>query len=186
MENANGSSGGGKVSYPVIYPIGALLFVGVCLALEHFDGGVVSHHLLNSSDMPAFSNWWGLLSLPLLGVLFANRAAATQSESRLLNAPTNMLAGFVGALIYGAMMATTFSMGAESLTGTLFMGLLLIALILPVYRVEYVFGFVVGMTYTFGGVLPVLVSIVFGSLSFVTRWVFRAVKARFTGKTNRT
>ena len=32
MENANDSSGGGKLGYPVIYPLGALLFVGVCLA----------------------------------------------------------------------------------------------------------------------------------------------------------
>ena len=186
MENANDSSGGGKLGYPVIYPLGALLFVGVCLAFEHFDGGVVSHHLLNSLDMPACSNWWGMLTLPLLGVLFANRAAATQSESRLLNAPTNMLVGFMGALIYGAMMATTFSLGAESLTGIFFMGLIMIALVLPVYRVEYVFGFVVGMTYTFGGVLPVLVSIVFGSVSLVTRWIFRAVKAKFTSSTDNT
>ncbi len=62
----------------------------------------------------------------------------------------------------------------------------MIALVLPVYRVEYVFGFVVGMTYTFGGVLPVLVSIVFGSVSLVTRWIFRAVKAKFTSSTDNT
>ena len=36
------------------------------LTWEHFHGGIRSHHFLNSADMPAISNAWGALLLPLL------------------------------------------------------------------------------------------------------------------------
>ena len=184
MELKDAARGARENSFSVAYPIGALLFVGACLALEHFDGGVVSHHLLNSADMPAFSNWWGLLTLPLLGVLFASRAGKIQSESRILYAPSKMLMAFVGALIYGAMLSIAFTLDAESIRDILFFGLILISIILPVYRIEYAFGFVVGMTYTFGGVLPVVFAIVFGALSFISRWIFMSAKSLIVGNKN--
>jgi hypothetical protein len=39
--------------------------VGI-LAWEYLNGGFRSHHLLANPDLPAVSNWWGLLVIPLL------------------------------------------------------------------------------------------------------------------------
>ena len=36
------------------------------LAWNHYHGGVPSHHILHREDLPAISNWWGGLLLPLL------------------------------------------------------------------------------------------------------------------------
>lgn len=47
--------------------------------------------------------------------------------------------------------------------------------VLPVYRIECIFGFVVGMTFTFGAVLPTLVAVVFAAVSVVAHFIFRAV-----------
>lgn len=72
-------------------------------------------------------------------------------------------------------MAASFELGVDPVTSGLFMGLVLVALALPIYRAEYVLGFVMGMTLTFGGVLPALVATVFASLSFLARLAYRFV-----------
>lgn len=43
------------------------------------------------------------------------------------------------------------------------------------YRIECIFGFVVGMVFTFGTVLPALVAVVFAAVSVVVHFVLRAI-----------
>jgi hypothetical protein len=52
----------------------------------------------------------------------------------------------------------------------------------PVYRAEYVLGFVVGMTFTFGAVIPLLVALLVGTVSLVARYGFRAVARVVRGR----
>jgi len=89
--------------------------------------------------------------------------------------PVTVLAALLGALIYGAAMAASFSLGAESITTAMFVGLFVCGLVLPVYRAEYTFGFVVGMTVTFGGVIPLLVASVVAAVSFAVRYLVSKV-----------
>ncbi len=46
--------------------ISGFVFTSVFIFREYFNGGVVSHNLLAREDLPAISNWWGLLTVPLL------------------------------------------------------------------------------------------------------------------------
>lgn len=55
----------------------------------------------------------------------------------------------------------------ESVTSTLFIGLLPLALLLPVHRSECLLGFVLGMSVAFGAVLPTL----FGSIMALATFV---------------
>ncbi len=80
-----------------------------------------------------------------------------------------MLLALLGALVYGAAMATSFGLGAQNITFAALVGLFISALVFPVYRAEYVLGFVVGMTTTFGGVLPLIVAVVVTLFSFASR-----------------
>jgi hypothetical protein len=43
--------------------------------------------------------------------------------------------------------------------------------VFPVYRAEYIFGFVVGMTIAFGSVIPLAFALFFATVSFVLRRV---------------
>ena len=151
-----------------MFAFGALLFVAGCLTLEHMRGGVVSHHLLADPNLPAISNWFGALTLPALGALFGYRLALTKRSRAMFTI-------FAIALLYGAVLAGTFAYDAPHLTNTMFMALAPLAVLLPIYRIEYVFGFVVGTTYTFGGVLPLLIWVVFGTMSYVLRWVIKTL-----------
>ena len=137
-----------------------------------FHGGIASHHFLNRADMPAVSNGWGLLLCPaiswFLGGIALRRSIATAAAATI-NAPGGQTeaAGLArrrvrrifAELLFGASLAATFSLGYRDVTSILFFGVLLLALVFRVYRAECVcVGFVLGMTFTFGAILPALVA----------------------------
>ena len=150
------------------------------LAWEHFHGGIASHHFLHRADMPAVPNAWGLLLLPVmswfLGAIPLRRSMAT-AAAVTINAPggqaeaaglaRGVFVGFFAGLLFGASLAATFSLGYQDVTSILFFGMLLLALVFRVYRAECVLGFVLGMTFTFGAILPALVASVTAVISVV-------------------
>lgn len=148
--------------------LAGLAFAGVHLFAEFLSGGVVSHHLLADPELPAVSNWFGLLTLPLLCAL-AGRRLALQAPGR---ARRRSIGAALGALLWGAGLALAFETGADAVAEGLFLGLFGLALLLPLHRAECLAGLVLGMTWTFGGVLPVLVAAVVATAS----WVFAAVR----------
>ncbi|MBQ5945909.1 hypothetical protein [Massilia sp. ST3] len=134
------------------------------LAWQHAGTGVPAHHLLAREDMPAISNWWGLLLLPLLTWI-----AASRIEHRFKGAAlaAGAAPGFCAGLLFGAAIAFFFSSGRADLCEYLMQGLLLLALFVPIYRAEAVLGFVFGLTFAFGPVLPVLVASVLAVIGYV-------------------
>ena len=111
------------------------------LAWEHFHGGIRNHYFLNSADMPAISNAWGALLLPALAwflLAFIQKRIALNSGAKNSpqKLPTSIVVGFLGALLFGILLSASFTHGHETVTEYLFMGVLLLALLLPVYRAE--------------------------------------------------
>ncbi len=160
---------------PAFLALSSLVFGAAVLAHEYFNGGVPSHHLLDRPDLPAISNWFALVVLPLLGWLLGVRLRNHLITSTGSGSAKGIWAGLVCSLLYGAAMAIFFELGTSAVISGLFFGLFLLAAVLPIYRVECIFGFVVGMTFTFGAVLPTLVAVVFAAVSVVLHFVFRAV-----------
>ncbi|AND69222.1 hypothetical protein ATSB10_17680 [Dyella thiooxydans] len=158
------------------------------LAWQHLHGGVPSHHFLDRADMPAISNGWGALVLPgmtwfLLGRVQRRVVLQAGASSR------DATIGFLGALCFGVLLSVFFTRGDDQVTGAMFESLFLIALVVPIYRAEYLLGFVLGMAYTFGGVLP---SVVGSILALVALLIHRYIRTgllfllrRLVGKTGR-
>ena len=132
------------------------------LAWYYFHGGVPAHHLLARADLPKISNWWGGLVLPLLTWWLLYRvdrrimrdSHGKSSEPQLR---TSAVYGFMGGLLFGILLSAFFSWGHSDLPVYLLYALFVVALFFPVYRAECFLGFVLGMTYTFGAVLPTLI-----------------------------
>lgn len=162
---------------PAFLALSSLVLAAAVLAYEYFDGGVPSHHLLDRPDFPAISNWFGLVVLPLLGWLLGVRLRNHLTTSTGSGLAKGIWAGLVGSLLYGAALAISFELGPSAVTTGLFFGLFVLAAVLPIYRVEYISGFVVGMNFTFGAVLPVLVAVVFAAVSVVMHFVYRPVRS---------
>ena len=153
-------------------------FVLIHLLWEYFNGGVATHHLLARADLPGISNWWGLLTIPILAWITLTRIQERRKKSSL-NSPDfsgQVIRGFLGGLIYGLFLAMLWEFGMEAYMPYALLLPLGLALVFPVYRAECLLGFVVGMTYTFGGVLPFLIGPVLLLVGFL---IFKGVRFLF-------
>ena len=136
------------------------------LAWQHAHGGVPSHHLLDRADMLAISNGWGALVLPALAWFLLGRVKR-RVTAHGGGSIGGAAIGFFGALGFGVLLSVFFTRGADQVTGAMFEPLFPLALVVPIYRAEYLLGFVLGMAVTFGGVLPGVI----GSLLAPVLWV---------------
>ena len=104
------------------YPTAAVTLAELAhLAWEHFHGGIRSHHFLNSAGMPAISNAWGALLLPLLAWFlsaFIQKRIALTSDAKdsSQKLPTSIVVGFLGALLFGILLSASFTNGYETIT----------------------------------------------------------------------
>jgi hypothetical protein len=140
------------------------LAIGMALLLgwQHLHGGVPAHHLLARDDLPAISNWWGLVSLPALGWFLLGRIERRRQDPS--EDSGRIVAGFAGALLYGGVLAGCFVAGRPEISDYMAQGVFLIALLYPVYRAECVLGFVIGMNFFLGAILPMIAALVFAAV----------------------
>ena len=148
------------------------------LIWQHFHEGVPSHHIAANADFPAISNWWGAALLPLLTLyllyriqkrLFSNQTETADTQRHF----QNVIYRFAGALLFGGLIATCFMLGYEGITGYLVLAMLPFAIFIPIYRGECLLGFVLGMTFTFGAVLPTGFGLLVSLAGFVLYLVIR-------------
>lgn len=147
------------------------LLVLSLLAWQQLRGGVPSHHILARADLPAISNWWGALLLPALTWLLLGRILRRISSSATRSHRAAI--AFTGAGLFGVVLAVSFVTDHSTVTTYIVRSLPLLALLLPLYRAEYVLGFVLGMTYTFGAVLPTVFAV---TVSAVAWGLYRYVR----------
>lgn len=156
--------------------IAIAFFMTLLLGWQHFNGGVPAHHLLADPSLPSLSNWWGLLSLPLLawyllGRIERRRAGDPGSASRIRGA-------FAGALLFGVTLGLLFGAGQSSAAEYLVQSLVVVAMFYPIYRAEYVLGFVIGMSWAFGALLPMIAACLFALVGAVIHLGLRLIYAR--------
>ena len=150
------------------------------LAWNHYHGGVPSHHILHREDLPAISNWWGVLLLPLLTWFLLYRIQKrimrdNVEKSKVSKPLGNILFGFTVALLFGILLSVFFTFGYSNISGYILSGLFLLALFFPFYWAECMLGFVIGMTFTFGVVLPTAVGIILALVGAVLYLYVRPV-----------
>ena len=159
------------ISIVVVFEIGHLLW-------EYFTGGVLSHHLLNRSDMPAISNWWGIIILPLLAWFAVTRikkritflSDTQHGDSKI---PKEILAGFGGMLLVSLILSLAFKFGSDDIAMYVMLGVLLTALFLPVYRTESILGYVLGGVITFGPVIPLIIILIISAISAFSNLIIK-------------
>lgn len=145
----------------------------VCIAQlswEHFNGGVISHHILHRADLPAISNWWSLLLVPALAWFLTGTVAKRLSACDFISIYRLKIAvfrGFTGSFLIGSALSIAFRTGQSDVAGVLFQGMFLLALFVRVYRAEYLLGFVLAMMFTFGAVLPTAIGGMVGAVAAV-------------------
>jgi hypothetical protein len=128
--------------------------------------------LLHREELPAISNWWSGLLIPLLSWFLLYRVQKRIvhnkcEEPQLPKQFGNIIAGFIAALCYGVLIAIFFTYQFTSIPGFMLLGILLIAFLYPIHQSECLLGFILGMTVTFGAFIPTLVACIFSLIGFL-------------------
>ncbi|MFZ1807797.1 MAG: hypothetical protein WAU36_11265 [Cyclobacteriaceae bacterium] len=154
-----------------------LLFTSIVSALilsllfwQHFHDGVPSHYILQNKDLPEISNWWGGLLLPALTWLLLSRVEKRinkkESESDK-EALLSVLKLLIIGLVFGLLLAISFTNDYKPFLDNVLYILLILCLIIPIYYSEFILGFVLGMTYTFGAILPTAFVLIMAGIGFL-------------------
>jgi hypothetical protein len=158
--------------------IAVALFMVVLLGWQHLHGGVPAHHLLAREDLPAVSNWWGLLTLPVLAWFLLGRIERRREGGQ--GGTRAMAAAFIASLLYGFTLALCFVAGKPEVSDIMAQGVFVIALFHPVYRAECVLGFVIGMSVFLGAILPMIAALVFAAVGALLYHAVRFVWLRLS------
>jgi hypothetical protein len=149
------------------------VFVFSLLIWEHFHGGVASHHILQQQNLPAISNWWNGLILPTLTWFLIGRTEKRIGIHASRGQQTNKLQSqalrlFITGLGLGVLIATLFTNGYNAFLDNVPYIILVLSLIIPIYHAEFILGFILGMTYTFGAVLPTVFILLLAAIGILT------------------
>lgn len=151
------------------------LITSIFIGLEYFRGGVAVHYLFHNKDLPGFSNWWGLLIIPTLTFICVRRV-----KNRLDirgDAIRFVYLRFIAAFLFSVIVTMAFAMGYDP---TYLMLLpFVIALFYPLYRSEFLLGFVIGSLYTVGAFIPTLFGIVLLGIYFCLYRLASAIRGLF-------
>ncbi|MCH9660686.1 MAG: hypothetical protein K0U54_07215 [Bacteroidetes bacterium] len=123
---------------------------------DYFNEGVPTHYIFHSDTLPGISNWWGGLVLPLFTwMTLTVIEKRLQDPTRILKErePINILYRGICALLFGVIISISFALEL-SIINYMMLALFVIALIIPLYKLEYLLGFVLGTMYSFGVVIP--------------------------------
>ena len=88
------------------------------------------------------------------------------------------LAGFLGAFVVGLALSQSFAAGHGTAANAIFLAALAAGLFVPTYRAEVIFGFVLGMTFVFGSILPTIAALVGSAISAIAFFVVRPLFSR--------
>ncbi|MDX2280179.1 MAG: hypothetical protein NW218_11355 [Saprospiraceae bacterium] len=145
---------------------------------QHLHGGVPSHHMLQRADLPGITNWWGGLLLPVLTWLALGRIEKRLNKQAMSTQTTDnqnikILGRFFIGLILGLLIAVSFTNDYQLFLDNVPFVLLLLSLLVPIYYSEFMLGFILGMSYTFGAFLPTVFILIFAGMGYL---VFRFIR----------
>jgi len=171
----------------ILLILGAItILIWSLLIWDYLHGGVPAHHLLANKDLPKISNWWGAVTVPFTSFLLLSslKKRITFENDQV---PAHLILkecySFFAAMLYAVILSVSFALGNTQISGLLFLGLPLTALFFPIYRSSYFLGFLVGMMYTFGGVLPVIIGTIMSIICYLLFILFHPPSIKSVTKT---
>jgi len=140
------------------------------LAWDYFHEGVPTHHILHREDLPGISNWWGGFVLPLFTwfLLYLIQYRMNKNDKSNINSNLiHFIYRFLMALLFGIVLSFFFTIGSD-IPGYMMIAIIALSFFIPLFRPEYLLGFVLGMTYTFGAILPLGIGIILTVICFIS------------------
>ena len=151
---------------------------------DHFNGGIPTHYLLHDDNLPGIPNWLGAILLPFFTWFLLYRIHARIDWPDIPVASESfrdVLFRFIAAFLISVSIAVFFTMKIDVIDyimGCIF----LLAFFFPLYKSEYLLGWVLGSSFTFGAMIPIGFGSVFALILFILYKGTRAILGLFRRK----
>lgn len=123
--------------------------------------------------MPKISNWWGLLSIPILTWLSLSIIQKRKNKNHEEKTVSRFeIYGFWGGFLFGVALTILFY-NESGFSNYLLLLTFVFALFIPIYKPEYYLGFILSMLYGFGGVLPAVIGLLLIAIYAIEYHVIR-------------
>jgi len=146
------------------------LLVWSHIAWDHFHGGIPTHYLLHDKNLPGIPNWLGGIALPFFTWFLLYRIHK-RIDLVKPNVTSESLQSVIGRFLsaMGVSIAISiFFINEIGLIEYIMPSIFILAFFLPLYKSEYLLGWVLGSSFTFGAIIP----IGFGSLFTLIIYIF--------------
>ena len=144
----------------------ASLFVWGTILWDYTHDGVPTHYMLQSDSLPGFSNWLGAITIPVFTWWLMCRIAKRVGQRTLWSEAQSELVGLITGILFSICLSYFFTIGSD-LPGYLTLAVFALSLFIPIYLSHYMLGYVLGLVYTFGGVLPILFSAIIATIGWL-------------------
>lgn len=151
---------------------------------DHFHGGIPVHYVLHNPDLPGIPNWLGGIIFPFFTWYLLYRIQKRINKPDLTVTAEHfkkIILRFFASFCVSVLIAICFVNGFDAIDfimGTLF----LLAFIFPLYKSEYLLGWVLGSVFTFGAILPMVFGSILAGLFFIFYEIPRKVLPYFISK----
>ena len=162
----------------IITTILTILIISI-VGWDYYHGGVPSHHLLQRNDLPAISNWWGVILLPILSWILLTKAEKRLKPKYEDQWHMKLIPLLLQGIFVALVIVIAFNAKYVAFLEKIPLLFLLISLFIPIFYAEFILGFIIGMTYTFGVFLPTVFILIFGFLGFL---IYRFLRPFFIKK----
>jgi hypothetical protein len=151
---------------------------------DYFHEGIPVHYILHNPNLPGIPNWVGAIVLPFFTWILLHRIHIRINRPKIVTIPAsikNVALRFFASALVAVTIAICFMNDINAIDyimGSLF----ILAFIFPIYKSEFLLGWVVGSSFTFGAMLPIVFGSLIAGIFFLLYKIPRKILSYFTLK----
>ena len=89
---------------------------------------------------------------------------------------------FLTGLVFGILLSTSFTNEYKPFLDNVLYIIIVLSFIIPVYYSEFILGFILGMTYTFGAIIPTVFILIVAVIGLVAYRIVRPIVLSLTAR----
>lgn len=164
----------------IVITAGVSLLLWGTLLWDHFHGGIPTHYILHDDSLPGIPNWVGGLILPFFTWFLLYRIhKRTEGQEPVPASDTlgAVLRRFWVAFAIAVSISIFFSLQIDVID-YIMLAIFALALVYPLYKAEYLLGWVLGSTLTFGAMIPMVFGSVLALVFYILYQIVTFIRSR--------
>lgn len=157
------------------------LLVWTHIIWDYFHGGIPTHYLLHDDNLPGLPNWLGGIILPFFTwfLLYRIHKRIDEHDTPIASESLrSIVLRFLLAMMVAIAISILFTFEID-IIDYIMLAIFALAFIFPLYKSEYLLGWVIGSAFTFGAIIPIGFGSIFALVFFGCYKISRLVLGFF-------